>query len=541
MNHLFDPALLIRAFAQGIDINSILADLNAPMPYYRFGYMMQKALEICTELKSLGNALLSVLEKKDIEALAMMRTEHEKTLMFLAKGIRKLQINESQHNRNGLEKTFEVTKQRLDYYLNLISNGLNDSEKEQQSHLKESNKHGFDAQQASLVASVLHYYPNITTGITPSTSFGGSNLGSAAQAVAEGFRMNSNIFAYYANLAQINSGHERRNEEWIQQKELAEKELKQIDKQILAAKIRENIAEQELTNQEKQIDNANQVLDYMRNKFTQEELYGWIQGEISTIYFQCYQLAYDLAKKVERTYRYELGIEESNFIKYGIWDSFRKGLMSGESLYLSLKQMEKAYMDQNKREYEITKHISIAQLNPLALILLRKNGICDFEIPEVLFDLDHPGQYFRRIKSVSISLPCIAGPYTSVSAKLSLLKSKYRKNTMGADYAETKNDSRFIYNLSALQSIATSHGQNDSGIFELNFRDERYLPFENAGAISTWHLELPTELRQFDYNSLADIILHIKYTAREGGSGLKKLANNSLQTQLNEIRQRLEE
>ena len=536
-----DPALLIRAFAQGIDINSILADLNAPMPYYRFGYMMQKALEICTELKSLGNALLSVLEKKDIEALAMMRTEHEKTLMFLAKGIRKLQINESQHNRNGLEKTFEVTKQRLDYYLNLISNGLNDSEKEQQSHLKESNKHGFDAQQASLVASVLHYYPNITTGITPSTSFGGSNLGSAAQAVAEGFRMNSNIFAYYANLAQINSGHERRNEEWIQQKELAEKELKQIDKQILAAKIRENIAEQELTNQEKQIDNANQVLDYMRNKFTQEELYGWIQGEISTIYFQCYQLAYDLAKKVERTYRYELGIEESNFIKYGIWDSFRKGLMSGESLYLSLKQMEKAYMDQNKREYEITKHISIAQLNPLALILLRKNGICDFEIPEVLFDLDHPGQYFRRIKSVSISLPCIAGPYTSVSAKLSLLKSKYRKNTMGADYAETKNDSRFIYNLSALQSIATSHGQNDSGIFELNFRDERYLPFENAGAISTWHLELPTELRQFDYNSLADIILHIKYTAREGGSGLKKLANNSLQTQLNEIRQRLEE
>lgn len=112
---------------------------------------------------------------------------------------------------------------------------------------------------------------------------------------------------------------------------------------------------------------------------------------------------------------------------------------------------------------------------------------------------------------------------------------------MGADYAETKNDSRFIYNLSALQSIATSHGQNDSGIFELNFRDERYLPFENAGAISTWHLELPTELRQFDYNSLADIILHIKYTAREGGSGLKKLANNSLQTQLNEIRQRLEE
>jgi hypothetical protein len=41
-----------------------------------------------------------------------------------------------------------------------------------------------------------------------------------------------------------------------------------------------------------------------------------------------------------------------------------------------------------------------------------------------------------------------------------------------------------------MQSIATSSGQADSGLFELNFRDERYLPFEGAGAISRWRLEL---------------------------------------------------
>jgi len=28
------------------------------------------------------------------------------------------------------------------------------------------------------------------------------------------------------------------------------------------------------------------------------------------------------------------------------------------------------------------------------------------------------------------------------------------------------------------------------GMPKLNFRDERYLPFEGAGAISTWQLEL---------------------------------------------------
>ena len=74
---------------------------------------------------------------------------------------------------------------------------------------------------------------------------------------------------------------------------------------------------------------------------------------------------------------------------------------------------------------------------------------------------------------------------------------------------------RFIENNIPVKAIAASNAQNDSGIFELNFRDERYLPFEGAGAISEWSLELFNDLpannpdpahpdfgkplRQFDY------------------------------------------
>jgi len=43
-------------------------------------------------------------------------------------------------------------------------------------------------------------------------------------------------------------------------------------------------------------------------------------------------------------------------------------------------------------------------------------------VPEELYDLDYQGHYFRRIKSVSVSLPCIAGPYTTVNCSLRLLK-----------------------------------------------------------------------------------------------------------------------
>ena len=37
---------------------------------------------------------------------------------------------------------------------------------------------------------------------------------------------------------------------------------------------------------------------------------------------------------------------------------------------------------------------------------------------EVLFDLDYPGHYLRRLKSVGLTIPCVTGPYTGVSCTL---------------------------------------------------------------------------------------------------------------------------
>ena len=68
-------------------------------------------------------------------------------------------------------------------------------------------------------------------------------------------------------------------------------------------------------------------------------------------------------------------------------------------------------------------------------------------------------------------------------------------------------------------------------MFEFNFRDERYLPFERAGAISKWEIELSTEqqLRSFDYSTIADVILHLNYTAREQGGPFKDKATSYMQ------------
>jgi len=42
---------------------------------------------------------------------------------------------------------------------------------------------------------------------------------------------------------------------------------------------------------------------------------------------------------------------------------------------------------------------------------LRETGRCFIILPEEIFDLDFPSHYFRRSKSVSITLPCTLHGY----------------------------------------------------------------------------------------------------------------------------------
>ena len=86
-----------------------------------------------------------------------------------------------------------------------------------------------------------------------------------------------------------------------------------------------------------------------------------------------------------------------------------------------------------------------------------------------------------------------------------------------------------------ISSVALSSGQNDSGVFELNFKDERYLPFEGAGAVSRWRIELPEKFRQFDYSTISDVVLHLRYTALDGGNKLQQAASDAVQQYVKDV------
>jgi hypothetical protein len=89
-------------------------------------------------------------------------------------------------------------------------------------------------------------------------------------------------------------------------------------------------------------------------------------------------------------------------------------------------------------------------------------------------------------------------------------------------------DGRFVTNFAARMFTATSHGRHDGGMFELSFHDERYLPFEGAGADSRWRAEVHRECNGWDVDTMMDFIVTLNYTAREGGELLGQRAREAV-------------
>jgi hypothetical protein len=288
------------------------------------------------------------------------------------------------------------------------------------------------------------------------------------------------------------------------------------------------------------------VQKFLRGKFTGQELYFFLQQETAALHRQLYELALRAARQAQRAFNYECGHTTATFVPQEAWDHLREGLLAGERLQLGLRQMDHAYLDANHREYELSKHVSLRLDFPLEFLRLQATGECEIDIPEWMFDADYAGQYLRRIKNVSLTIPSVVGPYVGVHCRLTLISSTTRVESHlvdpphaccadgapGNGYLPGPHDPRFVSQYAATEAISTSTGQNDTGLFELNFRDERKLPFEFAGAVSRWRIELPAENNRFNLDTVSDVVMHLNYTAREGGAGLRRAANEIAQRHL---------
>ena len=580
-----DPELLVRAVAAGLDLGSVVAGLYAPPPHYRHATLSARATELANEARALGGAMLSAIEKRDAERMAQLRSTHELQMLKLGSEVRKLQIQEAQANIGALRATRASTAARYEQYQRLL--GLNGvappegqtaglvsmlghadqgaSKRSGLGLIREENQQylGIDLANTWLTASTiskvmasgLHASSSIVAAASPLPNPPKvlEALANVASQLGDGFSFVSQGWRTYAEQQGMLAGHLRRRDDWAFQSNQTLKELQQIDKQILANQIRIDITRKELDNHLEQMEQNKAVDEVLRSKFSNADLYEWMGRELFGLYDKTYRMALTLARQAERAAQRELGpgALQTPVIQNNHWNSQRDGLLAAERLHHDLKRLELAYLERNKREFELTRHISLRRLSPEALLALRHVRIdasdptrrriaaCEFELPEWVFDMDTPGHFMRRIKSVSISMPCVTGPYAGVHAKLTLLRSTVRVSTdtqtaTATDYRrdQTSDDPRFLDDLGASDSIVTSTGSADSGLFETPLRDERFLPFEGRGVVSRWRLELPADFPQFDYQSISDVVLTLRYTARDGGGSLRDAATHAVQQAL---------
>lgn len=532
---------------------------------YRFTFLIQKALEYSARAQEMSGAMLAAFEKGDAEALAAVRALHERELMALGLDGRKDQWREADWQIKALQKTKAVNQANLAYYNGLVSVNLIGGELQYQDNVNASLALRSVANAVEAVGEGLRLIPDFVVG---AAGFGGTpvaiswlplgtKLGDMFAAIARIMNNSAQIDSETAGLDLTEAGWTRRYAEWCHQQQILAIEIQQMERQILGAQRRRDQMLRELNLHQRQIEHAAEIDDILRDKVTGIDLYLFLQERLAALYYQTFDLALDTARQAERAFNLERGHLDRRFVADIGWEDLRRGLGAAEQLAASVRRMEKAYFDENVREYELTRHISLRQSFPFAFLQLRATGRCDFEIPEWMFDQDYPGHFMRRIRNVSLTLPCVAGPYTGVHAHLTLIGSDTRVDPRleapahlccapqarpscgcgcgcGSDcgcgsaaadgYRMCPDDPRGVRLWGEREAIATSGGQNDSGLFELSFNDPRYLPFEFMGAISRWRLELPVETNYFDPATLSDMVLHLNYTSREGGPALREAA-----------------
>ncbi|MFC4118573.1 hemopexin repeat-containing protein [Nonomuraea zeae] len=524
---LFEPPAdvmaLVRGVAGGAGLDQLAAAAMAPVPHYRFSFAFRKAQELVDRLRQFAGDLLNVLERRDVEELALLQNRNEGAILAMTLAIKEAQVEIATEGLREAQAGRDGAGERVRHYERLIAEGLTELQEAQIEAMTGAAASQFAASGLQVAAAIASGVPEVLVGpFIIGTKQGGVQVGSVLGHSADFAASLGQGLSLLGELLGIRAEHERMAEDWALQLATAHSDVAQLEHQVAGAELQVKVAQRELEVQRQEIANLDAVGSFMKNKFAGAQLYHWMSGRLSGMYFQTYNMAYELALSAQRAFHYERGIPEgeAGFIQPLYWESRRNGLLAGESLGADLDRLGKAYAETDGRGLEITKKVSLLALDPLAALSLRSTGRCEFALTEALFDRDFPGHYRRRIKTLSVTFEGAEEPL-GLNATLTQLDSK---TVLAADPKAVKYliDAKgpmpgtLRANWRPGQQIALSDLEpykDNNGLFELRYDDDRYLPFEGTGAVSRWRLELSAK----GAPELRDVTITVKYAAEQGG------------------------
>lgn len=517
-----DPAALLSAAVASAQGGSSLPP--AIMPSYRFPVMLESARGMANQLTQFGNTLLSLTERQDAQAMSELLLNQGSALALQSVALQDSEMVALEADAAALRESREGALSRANSYRSLYEENVNRGETQAMDLYLSSSVIGASATALHMAGAAAELVPNIF-----GMANGGMRYGGLFNASAIGIELAASGTRIAADRLSQSEAYRRRRQEWEIQRNAAESDVKLIDAQLASLAIRREGAALQKAYLETQQAQTQSQLTFLQNTFSSAALYHWLRGKLSAIYYQFYDLTISRCLMAQEAYLWDTSDHSASIIRPGAWQGTYAGLLAGETLLLNLSQMEQRYLENDVREREITRTVSLSQVyaeqaGEQAFMLAEKvtelvsagigsvgstgNGLIlsdgQLRATVTLSDLgihsDYPASLgnIRRIKQVSVTLPALVGPYQDVRAVLSY----------GGSVVLPR----------GCRSLAVSHGMNDSGQFQLNFNDARYLPFEGIPVADsgTFTLTFPdADSRQKALLlSMSDIILHIRYTIR---------------------------
>jgi hypothetical protein len=528
---------------------------RAQIPGYRFRQLIPMARAAVQQLQDMGRHYMKLMEDEFNTTLSVLLKQQEIRLSDFTLRLQQEAINSVKAKKNTLLLGRQAAVFRRDYYTNLIDVGCSPMEEAATGLI-------WTSAVMKTMSIPFQVTAGITEGLVPTIfgmAFGGNKPSAPMARTALALELIGDSSKFISERLLVESGYERRANEWNFELKQAELDIQSIDLQIKETNIELNAATISLDTARAERVNLEEAHVAMTTGFTIIPVYNWLVARQELLYGPAYDAVLSLCLSAEAAWRYEIGdYARPAFIKTGAWVDSYKGMLAGESLLVDLQEMENAHIQCNERRLSIKKTVDLRGTQTgdewLATLKSLASAPLVFEFKSADFDKNYPGHYLRQLRHVSVSFVTTSAAGERLENVCAILMQTdsttlVEPTSEGADYLyapATKAPASIKRNLRVQQQIALSSGEADDGlgfhkadwVYELMFHDGRYLPFEGTGAISRWQLSFPDadfvkSLLGADGKTtiIKTIQIQLVYTALDGGRAFTDKVKTLMQAQ----------
>ena len=462
-----DPGLLVKARAMGLSIDSILDSANEKRSIYRFRVIVKLAVDMAKDACQMGRDLLAILEKQDAEQLQVFKAKCDKAVVAETRAVHEMKVKSLEVEKTKIEEK-KATKQNVTKQqkaMHLVSRG----EEMYQKAMEKVAKIQEIVEKVRNIASATYKMPDFKYGSVINAfggprfdieSLGGTKLAENLISAAESYAARFAQRQLDAAKTKLQAELERRKKEWLVEDEVADAEVAEIEKEEVVNEIKVQQVEKEQKNIEREILRSEEIYDVLSEKFTNNDLYIWLEKELGKVFKQYVNLLIDVAKMAEKAYHFEIPNDKNNkpYIQTNYWDSFYKGLLAPERILLDLRRMEKAYLERNERRTIITKPIVLTDTYKI----FGDDNSYSYQITDLngLIASDFSALKDQRIHDLSLQIfsDTPIPPYVCLNAEIVLTGGE-----------------------STGRCWASSMAQSNADQIDIRFSGDQYFPFEGIG------------------------------------------------------------